>query len=167
MSNIIYSINKYIALGIIGALITLYGYGQDSPQTYYIIGSFALLVTAIHYKLLYFIALEIILAAGHLAILLNVGRYTQMALPVLLCLQLLIFYLMIGRDNSIFLLTGIIGIALHSIGFTYENPWIFFSGSSLIAIYGYHNAYKGNYPSYIWAILNTVFALLVLYQLFF
>ncbi|WP_407927637.1 hypothetical protein [Legionella fallonii] len=161
------SINKYIALGIIGALIILYGYGQDYPQTYYIFGSFALLITAIHYRLLYFIALEIILVAGHSAILLGVGRYTQMALPVFLCLQLLIFYLMIGKENSIFLLTGIIGIALHSIGFTYENQWIFFSGSSLIAIYAYHNAYEGSYPSYIWAILNTIFAVLALYKIFF
>ncbi|MCL9685580.1 hypothetical protein [Legionella maioricensis] len=166
MSNNFYYDNKYIALGIIGSLIILYGYGQDYPQTYYIFGSFALLATAIHYKLLYFVALEIILAAGHLAILLGVGRYTQMALPVFLCLQLLIFYLMVGKENSIFLLIGIVGIALHSLGFAYNDQWIFFSGSLFIAIYAYHIAYKGRYPAYVWAILNTLFALLALYKIF-
>jgi hypothetical protein len=157
---------RYIVLGIIGSLILLYGYGQDYPQTYYILGSFALLATAIHHKLLYFIALEIILVAGHSAILLGVGRYTQMALPIFLCLQLLIFYLMVGKENNIFLLIGIVGIALHSLGFAYNDQWIFFSGSSFIAIYAYHIAYKGRYPAYIWAILNTIFALLALYEIF-
>ncbi len=166
MSRTFYYNNRYIALGIIGALIILYGYAQDYPQTYYIGGAFALLATAIHYKLLYFIALEIIIAAGHSAILLGVGRYTQMALPVFLCIQLLIFYLMVGKENSIFLLVGIVGIALHSLGFTYNDQWIFFSGSLFIAIYAYHSGYEGRYPSYIWAILNTIFALLALYKIF-
>ena len=125
----------YMVLGIIGAFIILYGHGQGRPQSYYIYGSLALLITAIHYRLLYFIALEIILGAGHLALLLNVGRYTQMALPIFLCFQLLIFYLMIGKENSIFLLIGIVGIAFNSIGFTYSNQWIFFTGSLFIAIY--------------------------------
>ncbi|BCA95491.1 hypothetical protein TUM19329_18520 [Legionella antarctica] len=166
MSSKVYYDNRYIILGLIGSLIVLFGYGQDSPQTYYIWGAFALLVTAIHYKLLYFIALEIIIAAGHSAILLGVGRYTQMALPVFLCIQLLIFYLMVGKENSIFLLIGIVGIALHCLGFSYNDQWIFFSGSSFIAIYAYHSAFEGRYPSYIWAILNTVFALLALYKIF-
>lgn len=167
MFNTIYLKNKYFILGIIGALIILYGHGHDHPQTYYIFGSFALLVTAIHYKLIYFIALEIILAAGHSAILLGVGRYTQMALPVFLCFQLLIFYLMIGKENGIILLIGIIGIALLSLGFAYNDQRIFFSGSLFIAIYSYHSGAQGNYPSYIWAILNTIFALLALYKIFF
>lgn len=159
--------DRYIALGIIGALIILYGQTQNHPQIYYIAGSLGLLITAIHYKLIYFIALEIILVAGHSAILLDVGRYTQVALPVLLCLQLLIFYLMIGKENSIFLLIGIVGIALLSIGLSYNHQWIFFSGSLFIAIYAYHSGYYCNYPSYIWAILNTIFALLALYRIFF
>lgn len=166
MPSTIYYGNKYIALGIIGALILLYGNAQDYPQIYYIFGSFALLTTAVHYKLLYFIALEIILVAGHTAILLSVGRYTQIALPFFLCFQLLIFYLMIGKENSIFLLIGIVGIALLSLGFAYNDQWIFFSGSLFIAIYAYHSGYKGRYPSYIWAILNTIFAALALYKLF-
>jgi hypothetical protein len=166
VTNTVYYDNKYLALGIIGALILLYGHFQVFPQTFYIVGSIALLITAIHYKLVYFIALEIILAAGHLAILIGIGRYIQIALPVLLCLQLLIFYLMVGKENSIFILIGIAGIALLSLGFSHSNQWVFFSGSFFIAIYAYYSGYKGSYPSYIWAILNTLFALLALYKIF-
>lgn len=158
--------NKYWLLGIFGSLILLYGSTQGYPQPYYIFGSFALLITAFHFQLLYFIALEIILAAGHSAILLGVGTYIQIGLPVLLSFQLFIFYLMVGKENSIFLLIGIVGIALLSLGFSYNNQWIFFSGSLCISIYSYYNGYKGNYPSYIWAILNTLFALIALYKLF-
>lgn len=158
--------NKYVLLGLIGALIILYGHGQNYPQTYYIFGSFALLITAIYYKLFYFVALEIILFAGHLAILLGVGPYVQFALPVLLSFQLLVFYLMEGRITTIFLLLGIIGIALLSVGFAYNNQWIFFWGSLFVAIYAYYIGYKGRYPAYIWAFLNTIFAGIALYKLF-
>lgn len=154
-------------LGVLGALINLYGYAQSYPQAYYIFGSFALLITAIHYKLLYFIALELILAAGHSAILLGIGPYTQLALPLLLCFQLFIFYLIAERENSVILMIGIVGIALLSLGFAYNNQWIFFSGSLFISVYSYDIGYKGYRASYIWAILNTVFALVALYKLFF
>jgi hypothetical protein len=162
----IHANNKYGILGIIGALIILYGLlFQNPPQTCYIIGSLALLITAIHYKLIYFIALELILAAGHSALLLGMGPYTQSALPILLCFQLLIFYLMVGKENSIFLLIGIIGIALLSLGLAYNDQWIFFSGSLFIAIYAYYNGYKGRRISYIWAVLNTVFSVIALYKI--
>lgn len=164
MANIYYD-NKYIALAVLGAIILLYGNAQTTPQIYYIFGSFALLITAIHYRLVYFIALELILAAGHSAILLGIGPYTQLALPLLLSLQLLVFYLIVGKENIIFLLIGIIGIVFLSIGFAYNNQWVFFFGSSCIAIYAYYRAYKGQRPSYIWAVLNTVFAIIALYKL--
>lgn len=157
----------YIILGITGALLLIYGHGQDVPQGYYIFGSIALLVTAIHYNLIYFIALELILGAGHTSILLGMGPYIGAALPSLLCLQLLVFYLILGKENSIFVLIGIIGIALLSIGLAYNNQIIFFSGSSSVAIYAYYSAYKGQYVSYIWGVLNTVFASFALYKLLF
>lgn len=157
--------DSFLILGIAGALILLLGYTQVYPQPYYIIGSCALLITAIHCKLVYFIALELILAAGHTAILLDFSSNVQLALPVLLCFQLLVFYLMVGRENTIFLLIGIVGIALLSVGFAYKNQWIFFSGSSAIAAYAYYDGFKGRYPSYIWGGLNTVFSILALYKI--
>lgn len=156
-------INLYFVLGIIGALVTMYGHLFVEPQIYYIAGSMLLLVTAVHYKLLYFIALELILCAGHSAILLGIGPYTQLALPVLLTFQLFIFYLMLGKENNIFLLIGIVGIALLSLGFTYNNPWIFFIGGLFIAIYAFYLAiFKSVVPAYIWAVLNSIFALYAL-----
>lgn len=157
----------YLTFGIIGACILLYGYlfYSQYPQPYYVIGSLLLLLTAIHYKLLYFIALELILVAGHLAILLGTGPYTQAALPILLTLQLLVFYLMVGKNNTLFLLIGIVGIALLSMGFSYHNQWLFFSGSFFTALYAYYNGYKVCRASYLWAVLNTIFVLLALYQI--
>lgn len=149
-----------------GALVLLYGSTRAYPQPFYIVGSFALLITAIYFQLLYFVALEIILAAGHTAILIGVGTFIRMSLPVLLCFQLLIFYLMVGKENLFLLLIGIIGIALLSLGFSHNDQWVFFSGSSLIAIYAYYNGYRGNPPAYIWALLNTSFAFIALYKLF-
>lgn len=157
----------YLILGIIGALLLIYGRSQNIPQVYYISGSLALMITAIHYKLIYFIALELILGAGHTSILLGMGKYIGSALPSLLCLQLLIFYLMFGKKNSIVLLIGIIGIALLSMGLAYNNQIIFFSGSSGVAAYAYYSAYRGQYICYLWGILNSIFASYALYQLMF
>lgn len=163
----------FIIIGLIGSLIILYGlliyFGTTPPklhsQLYYFIGGLALLLTAIYFRMLYFIALQLILIAGHAAILLGSGPYTQFFLPILMCCQLLTFYLMFGRENSVFLILGIFGIALLSMGFAYNDKWIFFSGSTFVAIYAYYSGYKGILPSYIWAILNTVIALLALYRI--
>ncbi|MBA2649939.1 MAG: hypothetical protein H0U75_10185 [Legionella sp.] len=151
--------DKYLALGILGAILTVYGnLFQNSPDFYYIIGSLALMITAIYYELLYFIALELIIAAGHTSILIGFGEYTQIALPLFLCFQLFIFYIMIGKESSIFLMIGLLGIVLISLGFSYHNQWIFFIGSLCIAGYSYYNGLKKRYPSYLWAILNAIFA---------
>jgi hypothetical protein len=73
---------------------------------------------------------------------------------------------MLGKENSIFLMLGICGISLLSIGFAYNHQLIFFTGSAFIAIYAYYIGYKGHYPAYIWAVLNTLFATLSLYKIF-
>ncbi|RUR13199.1 hypothetical protein [Legionella sp. km772] len=158
----------YLTLGILGACISLYGYlfQSQEPQVYYVLGSLALLATAIYYKLAYFIALELILIAGHLAILFGSGSHTQFTLPLLLCLQLIIVYSMLGQNNLMFLIIGILGIALLSIGLAYHNHWLFFFGSLSIALYAYYRGYRGQKASYLWAILNTIFALLALYHIF-
>lgn len=150
----------FIALGIAGAFIGLWGYFQSTPYKFYVVGSTLLLFTALHYKLLYFIALECILLACHGSIMLNIGFYTQIALPILLCFQLLIFYIMLGKQNSVLLIIGIVGIAMLSLGFASNNQWMFFSGSTCIALYAYYCIYKGIYPAYIWAAVNSIFALL-------
>ncbi len=154
-------------IGILGACITLYGYLFQAPfpQPFYIIGSIALLVTAIYCKLIYFIALELILVSGHLAILLGSGPYTQAMLPLLLSLQLFIFFLMINKENIYFWSVGVAGISLLSIGLAFKNEWYFFFGSLFVAVYSAYMIYKGNKIAYLWALLNTLFTFLALYQL--
>lgn len=155
----------FLLTGIIGALFLLYGLTQAAAQVYYVVGSSLLLMTALHFKLIYFIALEMILISGHGAILLGIGTTLQLALPTLLCIQLLFFYLLSGQLNNFFLLVGIAGIALHSIGFAYANQWIFFLGSFSIAVYAFYTAYKGKPITLLWAILNTLFALIAVLKL--
>ena len=155
----------WILVGILGAVANLYGLAQPSPQLYYVIGSCLLLVTAIYFRLTYFIALELILISGHGAILLGIGPVLQVVLPILLCAQLLIYYVMSGQLGHIFRLIGISGIALLSIGFAYENQWIFLFGSMEVAIFAFYQVYRGRYIALLWAILNTIFMLLATYQL--
>ncbi|MBN9231398.1 MAG: hypothetical protein BGO90_04095 [Legionella sp. 40-6] len=157
---------RYYLLGIIGSLVVLYGTTQWSPQLYYIFGAFALLSTAVHYRLVFFIALELILIAGHGAIILGSGPYTQIALPILLSVQLFAFYYIWSKENFFFVLLGVSGIALLSVGFSYQQQWIFFFGSLFIACYAYFLAYSGCKPAYIWAILNTLFVFLTLFKVF-
>jgi hypothetical protein len=157
---------KYLLVGALGALIILYGTFQTPPQKYYIVGSFVLLLIGIHYKLIYFVALECIVLTGHSAILLGLPIYTQVGLPILLCVQLLVFYIMLGKQNNIILLIGIVGIAMLCLGFNYKNPWVFLSGSTSIATYSYFYAFRGDYPCFIWALLNTCFVGITIYRFF-
>jgi hypothetical protein len=150
----------YIVLGVLGGCVGLYGLVMPTPQYAYILGSLLLLVTAVHFKLFYFIALELIISSGHAAILLGIGPNLQVALPVLLCFQLFVYYLITKQLKNIFILLGIAGIALLSIGFSFDNQWIFVVGGMGIASYAYYCVYKGFRPCLIWAILNTLFSLI-------
>ena len=152
--------------GILGGLTILYGITQTSPTFYFVFGSACLLVTALYHKLTYFIALELILMAGHGAILLGIGTVSQIVLPILLCVQLLTYYLLSGQLNNIFLFIGIIGTALLSIGFSYTNQWIFFLGSLAVAIYSFFKVHQGIRIAFLWGALNTVFVVVALYKLF-
>ncbi|STX29162.1 Uncharacterised protein [Legionella beliardensis] len=148
----------FLIIGITGSLISLIGLTQAHAAFFYVIGSTLLLCTASHFKLLYFIALELILVAGHGAKLLGIGSILQVAIPILLCVQLAVFYLLSGWLNNIYLMIGIAGIATLSIGLSYEDQWIFFIGSTAIAIFAYYYAYKKP-VALIWAVMNTIFAI--------
>ena len=157
--------NIFFTLGIIGACILLYGLFNSPGQIYYVVGSMLLFFTAFYFKIVYFIALEIILMAGHGAILLGIGPYLQIALPVLLCTQLFVYFLLSGQIKNIYILIGIAGIGLLSIGLSYENQWIFFFGSLAVAIYAFYNAFKGIPIALLWAILNSLFAVTAVIKL--
>jgi hypothetical protein len=152
--------------GIIGSFILIFGLlSQKSPQVCYIIGSVSLLLAAINFRLIYFIALEMILIAGHSAVLLGINPVLQLALPVLLTIQLLAYCFLSGQLNNFYLLVGIAGVALHSIGFVYENQLIFFFGNLSIAIYAFYCAYEERTVALLWAILNTLFALITILKI--
>ena len=148
----------FLIVGVLGALLTFLGQFYSPAQLYYIGGSLLLVITAIHFRLFFFIALEIILFAGHGAIFVGIGSKIQFAIPIMLCVQLLVFYYLSGQLTNLFILIGITGIALLSIGLTHENQVVFFCGSSAISIYAYSNAKKAP-ASLIWAVLNTSFAI--------
>ncbi len=152
-------------MGIIGALIILYGLTQLQAQRYYVIGAFFLLAAAIFFELTYFVALELILIAGHGAVLLGIGPVSQAVLPILLCLQLLFYYLLSGQLKNIFRLIGILGIALLSIAFSYEDLWVFFFGGLAVAIFSFYQVYRGHLVALIWAILNAIFAFFSLFKI--
>ncbi|MBA2656872.1 MAG: hypothetical protein H0U70_07780 [Tatlockia sp.] len=157
--------NLFLLNGFVGSCILFMGLVQNPAQLYYVIGSSLLLITALHFKLIYFIALELIIIAGHGASFLHIGTTMQVAMPSLLTLQLLAFYFLSGQLNNIYLLVGIAGIALHSAGFAYANQWIFFFGSLLIAIYAFYAYFKGKKVALLWAILNSLFTLTAAYKL--
>ncbi|MBA3535133.1 MAG: hypothetical protein H0T84_00760 [Tatlockia sp.] len=157
----------FLLSGIVGSCILFLGLIKTSPQLYYVVGSTLLLFTALHFRLIYFIALELIIIAGHGASLLHIGTTLQIAMPILLTLQLFAFYCLSGQLSNVFLLIGIAGIAFHSVGFSYENQWIFFFGSISIAIYAFYVYFKGKKAALLWAILNSLFALTAVYKLIF
>lgn len=155
----------FLAIGIAGACITLFGFVKNYPQPYYVIGSIGLLLTAIQFRQFFFIALELILIAGHGTILLGIGSILQFAIPVLLSTQLLIFFYLLGQIDNIFLPIGIIGIACLSIGFAYAHNWLFFFGSVCLTIYAL-SCSKKTPVTLVWATLNAFFALIAIYKTF-
>lgn len=150
----------FALLGIPGAIIILYGQHVELPQLTYISGGLLLLMTAAWYKQIYFVAMELIQLAGHGANFLNIGLFIQYAVPLLLSIQLLVYYCMTGPMNNIFLFIGVLANCLLALAFTYDNSWIYLFGGAGMAAYAFYCVFKENQAiCYIWAILNTVFAL--------
>jgi len=150
---------------MIGAIITFSGLFVIFPQPYYVFGSLLLLSTAIHYRIYFFVALEIILISGHSAILLGIGPMLQIALPTLLTFQLLFYYFFSGQSGDFATIIGIIGIGLISVGFSIKYQWIFLIGSLSIVVFAYYNLKRTQYISLLWLILNLLFALTALVRL--
>lgn len=148
-------------VGILGACLTVFGnLYSTAPQFYYVPGSILLLISANYFKLFYFIALEVILLSGHGTILLGIGPKLQVALPLLLSFQLLVFYILSAQLNNLFIFLGIIGISILSIGFAVQNQLIFLIGGISIAAYSFYLYFaQHTKPALIWAVLNSFFAL--------
>lgn len=156
----------FALIGIPGAFIVLYGQHSELEQLGYISGSAVLMMTAAWYKQFYFVAMELIQIAGHGASFLNVGVYIQFAIPLLLTIQLLIYYFMTGPLNTVFVVIGIVANCLLAIATSYENQWVYVIGGAGIAAYAYYCVFsKKQKICYMWAILNTIFALTALYKI--
>ena len=156
----------YLTVGIIGVFITLYGITQPSSNLYYLTGTIFMLATAIYFQFTYYVALDIILIAGQGAILLGIGPFSQVILPILLCLQLLIYYLLIGQFKNIFRLIGIAGIALLSIAFANQNQLDLLLGSMGVVVFSFYQVYRGRPIAILWGILYFIFAIISAYEIF-
>lgn len=148
----------FCLLGIIGAVVCFSGILYPPGNGLSAIGSIFLLSTAVFYRLIYYIALEVIVLDSHGAIFFGLGPAVELILPILLCLQLLVYYLLSGQ-LSVIKMIGITGIATLSLGVSYNNPILIFIGCAAIATYSYYIVGKGTRIGLIWAILNAVIAL--------
>jgi len=155
-------------IGILGGLLLCYGLiCAESPAKpyYYAAGSFLMLVTAINFRILYFIVLEVILLSGHGSALLKLSPVISVSLPILLCIQLIIYYLLSKTYRDFYLFIGVIGIAIISIGFIVNNQLVFLIGSSFISLYAFFLYCKGIKIALLWATVNAIFALVALVKL--
>ena len=156
----------FYLIGILGAVIVVIGYSKLSPSAYYVIGSVLLLTTAIYFKIVYFIALELILLAGHGAVLLGMGLASQVSVPIMLTIQMMFYYLLNGQLNNPFRIIGVIGIAIISIGFLDVSPLILLTGNICVASYSYYHITVGHRAAVIWFSLNLFFVFATAYTYF-
>lgn len=157
----------FLGIGIVGALLLIYCSLTPMSDLGYLIACFLLLLCALYFKLTYYIALEMILISGHGAVLLGLGPLSQLIIPILLCLQLLMYYLLSGRLWNIFRLTGIAGIVLLTIGFAYEYyvQWFLLFGSLAVTVFSFYQVYRKRFAAWIWAVLNILLACISLFKL--
>lgn len=155
----------FLFIGIFGGLFLIYGLlmtSGDTSRYYYVIGSSLLLATALHYQITYFIVLETILLSGHGSVLLGLNHLISITLPILLCVQFIIYTLLSGTLKNVYLLLGIIGISFISIAFIIHNQLIFFIGGFTISTYSFYLFHQGRKIALLWAINNGFFALIAL-----
>lgn len=148
----------FLIIGLIGGFLLLFEFVKLQPA-FLLIGRGLLLISAVYFRLTYFIAMQLILLASYGGIYLGIGSTLTLILPILLSFQLLIYYLLSGELKSVFRFIGIAGIAILSIGLTLNIPLILLFGNLSVGIYSYYAAYQGQYQAIIWGILNTLFVI--------
>ena len=161
-----------LILGITGSLFKLFGYfilafgaGDEHLKfLLYLIGTILMLITAVSKKSTYFILLETVLLAGFGSILFGFGRVLQIAIPLLLSSQVLIYYLLSNRFKDLNLMIGVFGIAILSCSFAVDGNLIYLLGSILISYYSYYLYKEGRELAWIWLILNIIFIFISGYE---
>lgn len=144
-----------IVLGAVGSVIVLLGQIKTFGTPCFIAGSLALLITALYFRLTFFIALELIILAAYGSHYLQLAPLLQFIIPILLCVQLLAYYMLSGRLNNIFIIIGMIGISLLVVGYVYQQILITEFANLFIAFFSFYTAYNKRSVALIWAFLNT------------
>jgi len=106
-----------------------------------------------------------IIIAGHGAALLGLGHSSQIILPILLCIQLLFYYLLSGKLNDIYLIVGVVGIVFLTMSLSLDNVFYILLGSIGTAVFSISQVFKGKSIALIWAILNIMAIFITIYKL--
>ncbi len=137
----------FLIIGLIGGFLLLFEFVKLQPA-FLLIGRGLLLISAVYFRLTYFIAMQLILLASYGGIYLGIGSTLTLILPILLSFQLLIYYLLSGELKSVFRFIGIAGIAILSIGLTLNIPLILLFGRHLFLLCSLSRSIPGDNLGY-------------------
>ncbi len=155
--------NHYVnlAIGVVGMLIASYGnlvHQLNTQKWCYLIGALFLLLSSLLEKQKFFIALQIIIAAGAAVAFTAYPPLYKAAVPIVLSILAIIYFIASKQLKDPLTAFGCLGIVLLAAGYAITNPIIFFLGSFVLMIYSYGSFRRGVSIALLWAILNALFA---------
>lgn len=158
-----------ITVGIVGMLIACYGNllnFSDTQKWCYLVGAILLLISSSLERQIFFIALQIIIAAGAAIAFAPIGLFFKAALPIILSVSAIGYFVVTGQFKDRLTALGCLGIAMLATGYAISNPIAYFLGALILMIYAFLSFRRGVTVAIIWTILNAVFAVTALHAVY-
>lgn len=154
---------------VIGVTFTLIGhhYGYvELRWLFFSIGALCLFFTAVCENQVLLAMLQLILLAGAGAMYANFNIIFRTALPILLSIQTMVFFVLTGKSRDFETIIGCLGILCLALGFTTHNQVISFIGGAAITAYAALLVRQGFRLAGFWIVLNAYFTLSAILNLF-
>lgn len=156
--------NHYIniMLAVIGMLLACAGnlmLAGIMQKYFYCMGAAFLFTSALLERQGFFILLQLIVLVGTLCALTHFSAVSKASLPIGLSILSLAYLASTGALRQPLTLLGALGIALLAAGYAVTNPYVYFFGALVLAIYSSVSYVRGVTIALLWALLNALFVL--------
>ncbi|MCK4608892.1 MAG: hypothetical protein KAT71_05390 [Gammaproteobacteria bacterium] len=157
------SINWFnIGLGVIGLLLIIVGTFLTPTTTQKLLftaGSVFLLTSSVLEKHEFFAILQVVALCGTLVAFIPVGVMVKAAIPIILTIVAIIYFIRKGLLSDVVMILGCLGLLCLAAGYATSNPIVYFLGGIFLTIYSYLSYRRGHNIALLFTVLNAVFSI--------
>lgn len=151
-----------LSVGIAGMILVIMGtllLPGSHQKLFFLVGASLMLLSAALERHVFFVILQSVIVLGSVVALLPVSGLIKHIVPIIISLAAIGYFYRTNQLGDGLTIAGCAGLIAVGLGFAISEPFVYFIGGVLLAIYSYGSFKRGAKIAIVWAILNAVFAL--------